>query len=1490
LLSPEWLGRAAQLAAGQQAEADYRVPKGLNLRDEIGRYWRIAQAHWSEFALGRARGDARGLSERFVTALLREAFGFASLAAVEPVELEGRAFPLGHAALDARVPVVIAPAGTGLDAVLPELGDGSRRRSAFGLAQEFLNAAEGALWGLASDGLTLRVLRDNASLTRPAWIEADLARIFVEERYADFAALWLIAHESRFGKVGTSPSECALEAWRAAGREEGTRAREHLRNGVEDALRALGSGFLMHPENGALRSALHDGSLTTQAYFQELLRLVYRLIFLLTAEERGVLHPEGAPEDGRRMYAEGYGLRRLRDRSVKRSAHDMFTDVWEGLKVVLRGLGSGQRRLALPALGGLFAAHQCPHLDAARLENRFMLTALYKLSWIREESGLARVNWRDMGPEELGSVYESLLELVPRIGEGGRTFDFATGDGTKGNARKTTGSYYTPDELVQVLLESALEPVVEATIAANPEHGADALLRLSVVDPACGSGHFLLAAGRRLAAHVARLRANGTPSAAEYRGALREVVGRCLFGVDLNPMAVELCRVSLWMEAVEPGRPLSFLDSHIQRGNALLGATPELMATGVPDVAFEPIEGDDRKTASLLKKRNKAAAEGQRGLDALWAKPTEKEAYEVTRAVAELDAAPDADPEAVAGKERRWGDLQGSAAFRHQKLVADAWCASFVWPKPAIEGKKTPPVVEAAPTNDLWRQLRDAQGEPPALTLKTVRELAEQFHFFHWHLAFPQVFSKGGFDVVLGNPPWEHVELQEQEFFSSRCPEIAQAGNTAIRKRLIAELPRTDPRLHNEFLAAARRADGENHLARDSGRFPLCGRGRVNTYALFAELNRRNLKVDGRAGFIVPTGLATDDSTKEYFATLIDRCELGAFMSFENEEFVFPAVHHSFRFALLSIDKSGRSERAELVFFARQVSALGDPGRRFSLTREEFVELNPNTRTCPTFRSRRDAELNLHMYRTAGVLWRESSDGNDQNPWGVRFAQGTFNMASDSGLFKTRTEMEAGGLVLTGNLFAGNGEWVPLLEAKMVHLFDHRYGTYEGQTESQGNQGKLPELDDSAHADPARVTLPNYWVPREESEARLAQRWDRGWLLGWRDVCRSTDQRTVVVSVLPRAGVGHKLPLILPAADPTAVACLYGNLASLALDYAARQKVGGASVAFFIFRQLPVFGPEVFAAQSGWTGPATVGSWVGARVLELTYTAWDLQSFAKDVGYDGPPFRWDPERRFLLRAELDAAFFHLYGLSRDDAAYVLETFPIVKRNDEKAHGEFRTKRVILEVFDAIAEAIRTGRAYQTRLDPPPADAAVAHEGPVPIRSRRLRRMQLPFEIVEEAGERYKTSLPLYRMRAAAGAFSDFQEGGIEAWVRPGPGIPVTKGLCIVQVRGRSMVPEIPDGAYCLFQRWAWTPKDGDVGIFAFQDETDPETGDRYTVKRARIRREHREDGIVQVGALVPANQEFAPIAVENPEDWGERIRPFAKLVKVLEVQEDESET
>ncbi len=1309
LLAAHWLTRVAQLRAPNQDPADYGVLKGLELRDEISRYWRVAQAYWTEFDTGRkAKADPSALVRRFSISLLRDAFGFSDLLErpqtlpdffisgdvetyrPQPVELDGRLWPV--TALDAagRVPLVCAPAGTGLDSPHSHLGDDHRKRSAFGLVQEFLNVSEDALWGVCSDGLSLRLVRDNASLTRPAWIEIDLARIFAEGLYPDFAAAWLLMHRSRFGRTDQSPDTCALETWRASAREEGIRARERLRSGFEDALLALGQGFLAHPSNQLLRTALHDGTLTKGTYFGELLRLVYRLIFLLTIEERGLLHPKGAPKDVVERYADGYGLRRLREHSARRAAHNRHGDLWEGVKIVFRGLASGQDALGLPALAGLFAPSHCPHLDAARLDNRALLGAVLRLCWLREPAGLARVNWRDMGPDELGYVYEGLLELVPQITQDGRTFTFAGRDESRGNARKTSGSYYTPDSLVELLLESALDPVIENTIARNPDRPAKALLELSVVDPACGSGHFLLAAARRVAEHVARLKSRGTPTPEEYRHALRQVVGRCIYGVDLNPLAVELCKVALWMEAVDPGLPLTFLDAHIQQGNALLGTTRAIMGDEVPDDAWTPLEGDDRKVATSLKKRNRQERAGQ----SLLSLGTPTEHHVVRDAVEAMEAAPDSTPAALAEKERRWTELLASEHWKHAKLVYDAWCAAFVWPKQA-----TGPLTEVAPTTAVWRTLRDGKTAPAKLLVETTEQIVRDYALFHWELAFPVVFERGGFDAVLGNPPWERVKLQELEFFASRDNGISGAVSAAERKRLIVELQVRDPELWDEWSRESRVAEGTSHFTRTSGRYPLCGKGDVNTYALFAEHNWKSLGPRGRVGVIIPSGIATDNTTKEYFQALVRARALLSMWEFENEGFFTAGKGHMLRFALTTLVGGEETvDAADFFFQGQSVADLDDPQRHFPLSAADIETINPNTGTCPIFRTQRDARLTLALYRQAGVFWREHDP--DGNPWGLQLTA-MYHMTNDSGKFRTRGELGQAGWALEGNRFVKDGQvMLPLFEGKMLYAYNHRSGTFAGTTPGE-RPHRLPQSSDEQLADPSYSTLPFYWVELASVEEKLDGVWERRWLLGWRDV---TDARASVRSTIPclapRSAVNNKLPLMLPSQQPTVVACLLANLASFPLDYAARQKIGGLTLNFFILKQFPVFPPSMYSTSAAWHPGCLVREWMLPRILELTYTAWDLQPFAHDCGDEGPPYIWDPARRVVLQSELDAAFFHLYRVSRDDTEYILGTFDVLERADMRQHGEFRTKRIVLEHYDALAAAAASGQPYVSPLGPP----------------------------------------------------------------------------------------------------------------------------------------------------------------------------------------------
>jgi hypothetical protein len=1188
--------------------------------------------------------------------------------------------------------------------------------------QEYLNAQEGALWGIASDGASMRIVRDNASLTRPAWIEADLQRIFTEDRYADFAALWLLCHETRFGREDQPVTECALEAWRNAGREEGTRAREHLRRGVEEALVALGQGFLSHADNAELRAELQNGTLPVKDYFNQLLRLVYRLIFLLTVEERGLLHPEGTSDATKALYVNGYGIRRLRERSVKRSAHDRFSDLWDASKVVYRGLAAGELRLGLPALAGIFAANQCSSLDNAKLENRALLLAAFKLAWLREDGSLSRVNWRDMGPEELGSVYESLLELVPQIAKDGRQFAFATGGETKGNARKTTGSYYTPDSLVQVLLDNALEPVISDTIAKNPLNSVEALLGLSIIDPACGSGHFLLAAARRLAAHVARLQANGTPSAAEYRHALRQVVGRCVFGVDLNPMAVELCKVGLWMEAVEPGLPLTFLNSHIQHGNALLGTTPELMEKGIPDAAWESIEGDDKKTASALKKRNKKHSVEEQTAMSFVVPTTQNEAQAVARAVTDLDAASDANVESLARKEERWDGILGSPEYRHQKFVADAWCAAFVWPKQPGE------LTDAAPTNELWRRLRDGKGKESSLTTKTVGELSSQYRFFHWHLQFPQVFARGGFDVVLGNPPWDRITFEEKEWFSSRAPAIAEASTAAKRRASIQVLQQENPAVFAEFMSARRATEGVAAFCGASSKYERTAVGHLNTYSIFTELAAEHLVGGhGRAALIAPTAVVTGDYAKDLTRHLLTGGRLLATFDFDNRGKFFPAMQGNVRFAILvlagrQLSSEKREQRTLIASQLRTTSELsGD--RICELSSNDVLAMNPETATLPFFYAKRDAEIVARIYKAHASLF----DAAGKSDWDVDFSR-MLNMSDDSGAFVTLEELPETG--------SHADSFLAVYEAKLTAQYDHRAATFDGidRADRFRLHAGTNEVAEQDKADPHGTIVPRYWLPEHTVEDHLGT---SKYFLAYRDAISATaDARSLAACYLGRVPSVHTLLLVrLPVERDTVP--FAAALNSFPLDYVLRQKATGAHAARFIMRQLPFLNRSQFSSTPLWAGQSLL-DWLLPRVLELSYTDWQLEPLARDLGYAGAPFRWHAERRFVLRCEIDAAFFHVYGFSKDDVAYVMESFPVIRRSDEKAYGEYRTKRFILETYEALAKATQTGKPYRTPLDPLPAAAGASHgvfaSGGTPKDYSEALRMGLLFTLIRRSGD------------------------------------------------------------------------------------------------------------------------------------------------------------
>ena len=942
--------------AGNTAD-DYGLPAGERLNEAITQSWNRLHRHWVEFSevaesLPDGTAGTHLTNDKWSLPLLRE-LAFGLLPVTAGPELDGRTFPIGR--FFGPVPIHLVGCGLSLDRRAAGQR-GAASANPHGMVQEFLNRSGSHLWAIVSNGLSLRVLRDSQALSRQSYLEFNLKAMFSGEVYSDFVLLWLMVHATRFfPRDGDRPETCRLEQWTQEAERLGTRALGELRGGVERALAILGAGFTGHPKNDALREALRSGTLSPAGLHEQLLRVVYRLIFLFVAEDRtldgrSLLHPPDDSEAARiarERYAEHYGTARLRRMagSIKGSRHG---DLWCQFRSLVApfsgdpGEGAARRHLALPALGSfLWDSASTTALNETELTNFDFLEALRHLAYTRQNKVLRPVDYHNLGAEELGGVYESLLALTPQVnGAGGFSFAEFTG-----NRRKTSGSYYTPDPLVQCLLDSALDPVVEAAVGDKAGTEAErAILDLKVCDPAVGSGHFLVGAAHRLARHLARIRAYGAgesePSPLLYQRALRDVIGRCLYGVDVNPMAAELCRVGLWLEALEPGKPLSFLDRHIRVGNSLLGAIPDLIEAGLPDAAFRPIQGDDKTTCSELRKRNKTEREhGQRDMG--FVAESEEEYDSLASRSRSIDHGPDDILEEVHTKEAQFRRLQESTDYRDAQQVADAWFAAFVWPK-------RPGVVEA-PTTDTLRRLREGADALAPAQREEMERIAGRYQFFHWHLAFPEVFAAGGFDCVLGNPPWERVKLVEKEWFAERRSEIANAPNAAARKRMIDELQHRFPELHAGFAAALRKSNGTSRLLRDSGRYPLCGRGDINLYAVFAEAMRSIVNERGRAGCVLPTGVATDDTTKLFFQDVVDTRSLVSLFDFENKGVFFPGVHSSYKFCLFTAGSGATpaSERAEFVFFAHAVDELLDSERRFTLSPDEIKLLNPNTHTCP---------------------------------------------------------------------------------------------------------------------------------------------------------------------------------------------------------------------------------------------------------------------------------------------------------------------------------------------------------------------------------------------------------------------------------------------------------------------------------------------------------------------------------------------------------------
>ena len=1300
---------------------------------------------------------ARDLMERLLQSL-----GYKLDRQVANIEVAGTGYDISYTCTDlGNMPFVIIGENITTDGSINTLDKCSldyrakgnmRKKSAHATMLEYLNATEN-VYGIISNGQILRIIRNSGQLVKLTYIEFDLRRMLEEDKYTEFCLMFRLLHASRFRTSGDEP--CVMERWFNMSIESGNRIRNGLSRAVQTTMETIGNAVLTSKGEGndALRRAFADGTMDAARLNKELIHFIYRLLFLFIIEERGLVYqiPDSvdAPnykqqcqwQDIYKKYYAASRLRRLSELSYLKQRQ--YSDLWQGLMDTFHLFEPDTfgEKLGIKPLGGvLFGTETLHWLKQCQVSNRDLLAAFAALNEFTDErQQRVKINYSSLDVEEFGSVYEGILEMRPFVQPGVAASDWQFGF-VGGLDRQSTSSYYTRPDLVQNLIKTTLEPVIKEKMAncATTEEKIKALLNMKVCDAASGSGHIVLAMARTIAWYVCTLRTGeDNPASLDYRQALREVISRCVYAVDYNPDAVELCKVVLWIEGYCAGKPLSFLDHHIRCGNSVLGVSDlQMLIDGVPDKA---LTAEDKDTLKALKKLNQEAVRavnGDTGNEPTFGfeNPFGVEEMSIAQIgladkIRFINHLPEDTLEQEVVKQLRWQELMASARVDCLRRACDTYAYAFYHNVKADElykdkggtDKELDLEAEVPYTKTVMRALQEIEamehlekGEPLptyyrqlSADFKTeVKRMAEELRFFHWCVEFPEVFAANkGFDVMCGNPPWDKIKVEDKKWFESHGrADIVNAGTASQRKKAIADLPVSDPILYKEYTKALADAEALSRFVRLAGRFDLTATGDIDLYPMFAELCLSFSKE--ACGLVLPTGIAVNDSNKAFFSKLIDENRLVSLYDFENREKLFD-IDSTNHFCLLTIGKEQDTPRTvKGGFFLTRLDHLLDSRRIYTLQTSDFARLNPNTKTCPVFRTSRDAKLTAKIYRNSTILYNEITG---ENPWNVKFSR-MLDMSNDSYLFRTYAQLTAQGATLNGNTFTTvDGEtYVPLYEGKMIWHYNHHFGSWPTEGE-RPNSINMPSEDELANPD--SCIMPWYWVPlaavkerfvKYDKDGNVVWEWQKKWSLCFRAISKPTNERTFVCSPIPNAtGVGNSATLLYAERGTMPVASLCAMLSSIVFDYTIRQKVGGKNISTFFVKQFPVLTPDQIPSAMQWQ--------IVKRVAELCYFNHDMDGWASELWEEmseeqraelpqlgaQQPWVYNPERRAILQAELDAIFAHLYGLNTEDLVYILdpedicgkgcinEVFHMLKDNEIRQYGEYRTKRLVLEAWNKI---------------------------------------------------------------------------------------------------------------------------------------------------------------------------------------------------------------
>ena len=1122
--------------------------------------------------------------------------------------------------------------------------------------QQFLNTSHHQ-WAILINGKKVRLLRDFYHSITKGFLEFDLESIFETANSEQFRVLFRILHSSRIenqyqGKQEIEYDEegnpievednCLLESFHKKSRETGVKVGNKLRDQVIEAIEKLGNGFAESLDPDEFQNGKVKG------FYAEILNIIYRLLFLMFAEQKGWLPVRNS------IYARTYSLNALREMAERGNySHDEEHDLWEGLKITFKLVANGYKFKngdEINAFGGqLFSDKKIAVIKDLSLKNKFLLDAIFRLSYFKLDNLSNRINYANLAIDELGSVYESLLDYEPKLAKEPTTLnkreikrgEFYLDD--RGTDRKTTGSYYTDSRLVAQLIESALVPVINNALTGKNtiEDKEQALLDLKVADIACGSGAFICAALEKMGEQLALIRMGDEerPTEDQLREAKRDVLLHCIYGVDLNPMALELAKFSLWITASLPDMPLTFLDHKLKCGNSLIGATPVLIKKGIPEEAYKPVGSDNPAICTELKKKVRREQEilsrvneptAQYGLQF-----KRNETDELLRLREILNNRKQEEVADVDLAQEEYLQLEKMERKFKDWLMADVWTSAFFIEKTEID-------IELYPTNVTLENLRENQTVKPEL-IEIILKIADHYNFFHYHLEFPEVFEKGGFDCLLGNPPWEKINLEDKEFFAIRKPSISAIKNSSKRSKAIAALKTEEPLLFHEYIEAVDYTNKQISYFKESKSYLFGNAGLLNTYPLFTEKVSLLLNPNGACGYIIPSGFFMDDTTSPLFRHFFQNKMLKSIYDFENRKKIFQHVHGQYRFCILTLQKHNiENYKAKFLFYLHSIEEIINSSSSVFLNFEELNLFNPNNNLLPAFKSQFEVDLNRKIYKY-GVL-KDDKDINAKS-----HIHRMINISTESG-------------VLINDDSEG---YLPLYEAKLFHQYDHRFSTFITDSDNSVYSTSIQKTDTNFCVKPKSFAPESIMVSKNEK-----WKWEYNWYLAYRVISSATNERCSIASIIPKSIVSNSAFLIF-INDLNDLIIHLGNMNTFSFDFTVRAKVT-LNFPPVILEQCPCIKSEHISE--------SILEEIKARVLKLTYTSTDLNDFGKAFELT-IPHQWNDKERFQLQSELDAIYAHLYSLEKEEMDYILETFPIVKRKDIAKYGSYRTKETILQLYD-----------------------------------------------------------------------------------------------------------------------------------------------------------------------------------------------------------------